>query len=208
MKSRPILFSGPMVRALLDGTKTQTRRIVKPQPVPIPDDVPQMKRYDNGWWWAWSAAKSMIGVLGMRLLGPYGKPGDLLWVRESWIHGCDFFGPEKTLYQADHTDCRGPQSCEDGFHKWKSPIDMPRWASRLTLEIADVRVERLQEISEEDARAEGIAAPLYYPAKPQFCALWQSINGPGSWDANPWVWVLAFTVHQQNVDQLLKARAA
>ena len=129
---------------------------------------------------------------------PYGKPGDRLWVRETWhdasssLHSC-------ALYRADGIDLH--------WDKWTPSIHMPRWASRITLEITSVRVERLQDISEADALAEGIpsidtpgAWTLPIPANPNlpaiylgaFCKLWESINGPGSWAANPWVWAIEF----------------
>jgi hypothetical protein len=163
MKERPILFSGPMVRAILEGRKTQTRRIVKPQPLCIAS---------GEWIMNGSACK-------------YGKPGDRLWVRETWW--------------APRDDVRGEYKREyikyaatlDGMGQptWKPSIHMPRWASRINLEVVSVRVERLQNISEEDARAEGIWQPNWPLSWRQ---LWESINGAGSWEANPWVWVVEF----------------
>ena len=172
MSERPILFSGPMVRALLDGRKTQTRRVVKPQPDAALGDLPGA---------AWNAGFVNVSC-------PYGAPGDTLWARETW-------GPFEGgfIYRADE----GPNvKPDDG--RWHPSIHMPRWASRLTLHIKSVRVERLQEISEADALAEGCTAklaeeaPALDEARQDFRELWESINGPGSWDANPWVWVVEF----------------
>jgi hypothetical protein len=223
IKERPILFSGAMVRAILDGTKTQTRRIVK-----ISDHSLQLGcsgwRKDVG-----HTAFADFGPLDntVRVLSPYGWIGDRLWVRETWNHA------ERTGYDAAPQDGRpgfdesdpdaynfGPcwfRATDDRLLEggWKPSIFMPRAASRITLEINNefaTRVERLQDISEADAMAEGskIAAPLaggwWFPEsfetegakaygasyKYGYQSLWESINGPGSWDANPWVWVVEF----------------
>ena len=196
---RPIIFSTEMVRAILDGRKTQTRRAIKPQP----KDANQ--RYDLPEWELWGGG---YPEHGKRVRCPYGQPGDRLWVRETWavaplaIHyraGNDFksFPDEPRLY--DYASTQG----------WRPSIFMPRWASRITLEVIDVRVERVQDISDADALAEGIyrysdhAAwtytwnhdmPPHYYGKAVFAfrALWDSINsrrGYG-WDINPWVWVV------------------
>jgi hypothetical protein len=233
MKARPILFSGPMVRALLAGTKTQTRRVVKPQPQPMsPDlerDLPE----------AWAS-----GFVDVRC--PYGIPGDLLWVRECiQVLAYDAARPASAdiIYLADEDgdwrtiDWPGPHHVrqENGYTvgRLTPSIHMPRAASRLTLEITDVRVERLQDISEEDAKAEGITEhpcngphrgpdATYWTAdgpEPDaplkrttpvgaYKALWGEINGEESWLANPWCWAVSFRVHQQNVDAFLNQRAA
>ncbi len=178
MKERPILFSGPMVRAILGGTKTQTRRMVKP-----PKNWPQYSHCDpfamppSVWWW--NGEHERVGVTTEC---PYGKPGESLWVREGHYFFKDErdpaigYSPKDVIYQADADEIQYP---------WRSPIHMPRWASRITLEITGVRVERLQEISEEDASAEGC---LYS----EFSNSWEKINGPGSWNKNPFVWVIEF----------------
>lgn len=159
MKERPILFSGPMVRAILDGRKTQTRRVVKPRQGMLDD---------------WTG-----------LPCPYGKPGDRLWVRET----CYFEQPHgEVIYRADPGSEKALDPEFTGL-RWRPSIHMPRWASRITLEIVNVRVERLQDIRVDDARAEGVTAK--WPVH-GFRNLWQSINGFGSWDANPWVWVVEF----------------
>lgn len=220
MKERPILFSGPMVRAILEDRKTQTRREVKPQPLmwdssdkPSISDGPihgpeeyQPVAYDKHG--DMIAGKPIYGVYdsdgewGVKC--PYGQPGDRLWVRETFADeagGTRQFLGEHLFYRAD--------ALHPIVDKWTPSIYMPRWASRITLEIAAVRVERLQDISEADARAEGFQltgwVPSYsnpdnamgdetFTAKDNFAELWESINGAGSWDANPWVWVIDFKV--------------
>lgn len=196
MKERPVLFSGPMVRAILEGRKTQTRRVMKPQPV---GETPFFDRWARGDW-------------DSRPF-PYGRPGDHLWVRETWasVYDCpelpcceDGSGKHRrTIYRAtepheiDNFACSF--SCshdEPGCASWRPSIHMPRWASRLTLEVTGVRVERLQDISEEDARAEGLALEgLILPGHAAGCfsRLWDSINAKrASWASNPWVWVVSF----------------
>lgn len=198
---KPILFSGPMVRAILGGRKTQTRRVVKPQP-------------DS----AAFGGKPYWNIGGLRLDSdarkplkcPYGQPGGLLWVRESyWINKSKFFA----AYCGG--DCPEYEIIDAGYKKRPS-IHMPRAASRLTLEITGIRVERLQDISEHDALAEGIEPKGFSSCEEynkthetpslQFQALWQSINGPDSWDADPWVWVVEFKPHQMNIDDYLKTQ--
>lgn len=177
MTERPILFSAPMVRALLAGTKTQTRRVVK-----------RPERYEGG-------------LHNCLHCCPYGEPGDRLWVRETWAPqvDCEVSAQRWTKLQAQH----GPMPLlhfaadnEPGpwITKWRPSIHMPRWASRITLEVTEVRVERLQDISDADARAEGcVATSKWAPnVRDDYAALWESINGAGSWAANPWVWVVAF----------------
>lgn len=238
VKERPILFSGPMVRAILDGCKTQTRRVLKPQPTEKPDGR-----------WSWIASSSERGEQGkfqyswpdpdgnaftirgreqaVRVRCPYGSVGDRLWVRESHAIYKDAFvrekGEEVILYRADasaywnmtphdhiEAEFNPLRDSSDYEPKWTPSIHMPRWASRITLEITGVRVERLNAISEEDAKTEGIhnfggglglfgydpegtPGPMVGgSAVEAFALLWESINGPGSWSANPWVWVIEF----------------
>ena len=158
MKERPILFSAPMVRALLAGTKTQTRRVIKPR---------HLAFFNQD-------AAAMLSDWNERPL-PYGKTGDRLWVRETWhdasssLHSC-------ALYRADGIDLH--------WDKWTPSIHMPRWASRITLEITSVRVETLGIISHEDALAEGVSSIEEYKA------LWINING--AWLPETWVWVVDF----------------
>ena len=189
-KERPIIFSAPMVRAILEGRKSMTRRIVKF------NDSGRVKL--NGKQWHIEDPDAINGC-------PYGTVGDRLLVKET------FMGTKDCLsYRA--TDPR--QVIEFGFDKWTPSIFMPRWASRITLEIVSVRVERVQEITEEDARAEGAHLATWfipkgkendyehhrdisglpgYPSerpayKNGFANLWESIHGPGSWERNDWCW--------------------
>jgi hypothetical protein len=148
---KPIIFSGPMVRAILDGKKTQTRRVVKPQPGALVINAGKVSAHAKPAW-RWETQHEQVEA---PFACPYGKPGDTMWVRET----CDFcagdeFVPvadRRIVYRADDE-----QAKPTTFGRWCSPIHMPRWASRLSLRITDVRVERLQEISEEDAKAEGV----------------------------------------------------
>lgn len=163
MKMRPILFSGEMVRAILEGRKTQTRRVVKPQPAYVIDSV-------------WVC--------------PYGRPGDGLWVRETWAPNSQ---AGVFSYAADWA------AGVKHVSRWRPSIHMPRAASRISLEVVGVRVERLREISEADALAEGCAdsemvdgVPMWCSAVEKYMDLWEKINGEGSWAVNPWVWVVEF----------------
>jgi hypothetical protein len=159
-KERPILFSAPMVRAIIEGRKTMTRRLVKNLAT------------------AWSFTEGDPSV-GDYLKCPYGKLGDRLWVRETW---CKWLGDTEIIYKSD---CES-QSIAGKF-TWKPSIHMNRAYSRILLEITDVRVEKLQDISEDDARAEGVE-PMSFPD------LWQSIHSEESWKSNPWVWAVSFKV--------------
>lgn len=226
MKERPILFGGAMVRALLAGTKTQTRRIVKPVPPPV--DVVRYRAGDGYSWIRpvsgqrhWCVAGPVWCVreqMGREphLVCPYGRPGDWLWVRETWCpvndDGTRWVDYRATpRYSAEHP--AGWENAPDDADalKWRSPRFMPRWASRITLEITDVRMQRLQEISEEDARAEGCPGMDLDPRdeggtiyawqgrssapdpRAHFAALWNTINGARApWAANPWVWSVSF----------------
>ena len=202
-KDRPIPFSGPMVRALLAGTKTQTRRVLKVEPPPGAERVIRPFRDERLQWAATDPHDMEQGqlVLGDAPRCPYGAPGDRLWVRETWQafeRGYDVYRcipkrrPENCglLYAADDVDT---------MEFWRPSIHMPRWASRITLEITGVRVERLQDISEEDAEAEGVdewargacGDPDALWPSDKFELLWCGINGRDSWQANPWVWVLS-----------------
>lgn len=182
MTERPILFSGPMVRAILADTKTQTRRVVR-WPVLGPSDGRKRRVYTES-----DAAE----VNATPRLCPYGSPGDDLWVRETWR--ADDFDPPGTIYAADH-----PELLDDvrGIIRWRPSIHMPRNRSRITLRVASVRVERLHAITEDDARAEGVLTVdgLLSAMTPRerFACLWREINGGrASWDANPWVWRVEF----------------
>lgn len=182
MAERPILFSGPMVRALLDGTKTQTRRVWK---MPLGCQwYAEMGGESEGWvidagqpWW--------LHVAEFRC--PYGQPGDRLWVREAWAETRLFQSPGAAMVvyrEGDNrTDYGGP---------WKPSIHMRRRDSRILLEITDVRVERLRDCSEADAAAEGMTTDPAFPAYDAYAALWDQIHGKGAWAANPWVWAVSF----------------
>lgn len=184
VKERPILFSGEMVRAILEGRKTQTRRVVKPQGAIVSD-----------------AMARSLGVQPPKIENtpvipcPYGQPGDRLWVRETFAH-TEQLGLHQTdeNYGFAYKATQPEWGTEIQGWKWKSSIYMPRWASRITLEIVSVRVERLQDISEEDAFSEGFPYQFGYGCKTTewFKQLWQSIYGAKSWDANPFVWVVEF----------------
>jgi hypothetical protein len=194
MKEHPILFSGPMVKAILEGRKSQTRRVMKNHPdgvwgVDICGGEDGKNSVDTGkpWW-------KVGGINGLPKC-PYGQPGDRLWVRETWAPGMNM--PQPAIYRADWP------GDEKGV-RWKPSIHMPRWASRILLEVTDVRVQRVQEISEEDALAEGTRCHLdiepknhhdcSWSYKEHFEKLWDSINAKRGygWDVNPWVWAISF----------------
>lgn len=200
MADLPIIFSAPMVRALLDGRKTQTRRLLKPQM----DDVVG---------YGWSAPDGAF-VAGMLAGTPdrRGLPcwvGDRLWVREAFCYqqwhnqyiGIDYVADPGSPYLTYRTPPAGAKiKLGDRYKGPRYPsIYMPRWASRLTLTVTDVRVERLQEISEQDACAEGWEIDENDPVT-WYVRLWDSLHGDGAWDANPWVVALTFTVEQRNID--------
>lgn len=258
MTDRPILYSPPMVRAILDDRKTQTRRIVK-SPWKKREIVNLRYFYnDNGYTWSgefddprsWGIPNIIdqdpLSIYDMAC--PYGRPGDRLWVRETWqvvretldyetggefdiydwdgsieearkhLDGNARFGFKTGLYYAADGEDVNPCNFYDTIGLdgkvlapremvWRPSIHMPRWASRITLEITNVRVERLQDIDEQDAVAEGITESQIdtelqaaeamdqvepNPARCCFRYLWEDINGLASWDANPWVWVIEF----------------
>ena len=247
MKERPILMSAPTVRAILAGTKTQTRRVVKEPSWALPGSLHLFNERP----WADDPLRGDRDVAC-----PYGQPGDQLYVRETWADEhplaiqdgrysqpgrAGIPGPPpvhyRTIYRADgeprqiwrnadqshpyftasgparQIDADYPTVCSNytrdgkGIH-WRPSIHMPRWASRILLEVTAVRVEQLQDISEADAIAEGIEhwdasgnnewadysdpAGLPLSARESYRTLWEQINGPGSWDTNPWVWVVEF----------------
>ncbi|MDS0779970.1 hypothetical protein OSC13_18835 [Serratia marcescens] len=207
MKERPVIFNGEMVRTILDGRKTQTRRVMKPQPEPC---------YRGGHWWPSNAFKTMLhieeqmqnGQGGWKGLAgyacPFGRVCDRLWVRETFM---DLTGTgieattgkfEGLAYRADTpAGSYGDEVRKDYGLKWTPSLHMPRKACRILLEITAVRVERLNDISEEDAKAEGVKAGVcpgheHMMHQVAFSELWQSIYGEESWRANPWVWVIEF----------------
>ncbi len=206
MKERPILFNAPMVRAILNGSKTQTRRVVKG----LPDEVTHIKpdAYGEGIFHLMSESSHVNDPIAC----PFGHVGDQLWVRETWAE-VGTVDPGFITYKATYPKClphgmqNVPKDLHDAGYKWRPSIHMPRWASRIQLEITNIRVERLQDCSEEDAISEGLwndekTGLLWLPCaengkahidpRRAYRDLWESINGAGSWDANPWVWVIEF----------------
>jgi hypothetical protein len=212
VKERPILFSGTLVRALLDDRKTQTRRIMKMVGTAAEKigeataKGARFERYDRGDGTDHGHFRIVTSSdVAFNAWCPYGVPGERLWVREAWAvdDSLDLVRPSDLLFSGRrpvriHYCADGPKPA--GFGKTRAPIHMPRLASRLTLEITEVRVQRLQEICEEDARAEGVHIrhpPPDGKGWPQsnrevFTRLWASINGADSWVANPWVWCISF----------------
>lgn len=210
MKERPILFSAPMVRALLDGSKTQTRRIIKGQ-APEWATFTDEEYADGREFFMVCGEKEPSGLRPILAAAhcPYGHAGDRLWVRETFS---DIYGAggdearrkEEVMYRAD-----GETDPYVIGGRWTPSIHMPRWASRILLEIVSVRVERLQAIGPDDAVEEGIERVRQDDDRVcywrdyvtggkvavqvgSYRSLWESINGSGSWDANPWVWVVEF----------------
>lgn len=188
MKDHPILFSDPMVRAILEGRKTQTRRVVKGAAQEAMNrDVPHLEEDGGARWLARC---------------PYGQPGDRLWVREAamiephsgsvgMVGGARFCRPGPGgLPQAMEVKFRADYPHPEFLRGWTPSIHMPRWASRITLEITGIRFQRLQDIGQGDACAEG--CPPFYEPIDWYSGLWEELNGPGSWQANPWVWVVEF----------------
>lgn len=195
MKSTPLLFSGPMIRALLDGRKTMTRRVVKYIPMLVEPLAwcAAARAQEPGW----------VHIVGdYRRFCPYGQPGDEIWCKETFCISAD--GIDNTIaFRAD-----GWTECPSPIGKWTPSIFMPRAASRISLGITAVSVERVQEISEADAKAEGAPEPTgrrgCYPApwatakagpldyRASYRILWDEINGDGSWARNKFVWVISF----------------
>jgi hypothetical protein len=237
MAEYPILMNGESVRAILEGRKTQTRRLVRPQPVGCFRGWVDRDKGPRAWFNSEPTSQESYC--------PYGQPGDRLWVRETWGYRGGSWNNHTPkvqnfliAYRADKSQITFSRSAETFkslakqrprkideddwdwkdylsryWKSWRSSTHMPRWASRITLEITDVRVQRLQDISEEDAKAEGVKQRSistwwnYFEdcylssAQQSFSSLRQSINGknkPGedwdAWDANPWVWAVTFKV--------------
>lgn len=249
MADRPILFSAPMVRALLAGTKTQTRRIIKPQPTLAPHHEPVRveQRGPRGWVWMCHTDRPSYQFATGDWRAPVGV-GDRLWVKETWRtyvsldgtkpselwspsveKGAAIFyeaGGDMIITRADTSPERewlqADSPVPPGAGKVRVSIHMPRWASRLTLTVTDVRVERLQDISEADALAEGMtqetADAIMSPDELAMFAsthilcpdargrilyehIWDQINGKDSWPANPWAAAYTFTVERASIDQ-------
>lgn len=189
VKERPILFNAEMVKAILGGRKTQTRRPLKPQPV---DVIPKPKNTFSDGRTRWALRTQVEPSRGVMAMCRIGNVGDRLWVRETWQSGeVALNEPRGAVYRATDPDWE----TMEGW-KWKPSIHMPRWASRITLEITGVRVERLRDISEKDALADGgwayKACPIHKNPQASFFQLWRSIYGIAALDNNPWVWVVEF----------------
>lgn len=235
MTDRPMIFSRPMICALREGRKTQTRRVLKPQfPEWVraagfsmftpPGSISGRGNYIDDTGYDHGPAEKFIKLPILK--------SDRLWVRESGVQlgnavasGKDHDDYEVCgfRYAADDTTIYLPGMFEGhDYERRRNSIHMPRWASRLTLTVTDVRVERLQDISEEDARAEGVTDdcdPFWRPSysdpdsggnpshRGSYEWLWDSINGPGSWEANPWVAAYTFTVQHGNIDSLPRVAA-
>lgn len=227
MKERGMIFNGEMVRAILDGRKTQTRRIMAPQPA---DDI-ERGIFPNPEVIGWKSSRRHKHGGTTAHFCPYGKPGDRIWVREAFRVHSRATDVATLVYKASERNswteqthrvpvavCNKPATPE----KWTPSLHMPRWASRILLEITDVRVERLNTISEEDAQREGVHTEVWdqtvvarnYAVSDEFFqfwsedmphhvemnqlyrssfrSLWESIYGEESWKANGWVWVISF----------------
>lgn len=199
-KEHPILFSGPMVRAILEGCKTMTRRVIQPQP-----------RVVHGFNGAYLVTNQIFRDDRPGLLCPYGIPGDLLWVRETFATRPLPDGGEQVLFKEQFRNLWSALQLDQFIEerglakpdiKWKPGMFLPRELSRLTLRVTGVKVERVQEITPDDACKEGVSMegklfPLInYEDKirGRFITLWDSINAKRgySWDSNPWVWVVSF----------------
>jgi len=220
MADRPILFSAPMIRALLDGRKTQTRRQIKPR-----GNRPSIFNGDWSDSYVLDPENENWRQQDIRIAA-----GDRLYVREHWR--TDFRWddtaprdldpelyevPDKNGYCRKETFFIAYEADSPGFlnGKHRQAMHMPRWLSRLTLTVTDVRVERLQDISEADAKAEGVSDEftdyeLYGQSQPYrfgYSSLWNLINGEGAWEANPWVMAVSFEVHRGNIDQIGRVAA-
>jgi len=223
MTDHSMTFNAPMIRALLNGTKTQDRRPLKVQPVLHNKDhmtITLSKEAHGG------RPEYMLDLLARYGKGP--KVGDRIWCRETWAdltktHGVPWekFNAKTGLYErgvkpfawhradGDYPEAYTGDVCPQ---RWLPCIHMPRWASRLTLIVTDVRVQRLQDISEEDAKAEGvrwtgssyyvIAGETFTSAREAFETFWNSIYGPDAWERNDWVTAQTFTVHKCNIDRM------
>lgn len=234
---RPIVFTGAMVRAILDGNKTQTRRIVKLPPLQPwqhrskgwdrPECLHSAENVNNFIAGFSDGIGTIISIkcpYGKPAFAPFNMPADWLWVRETFCielsKGVDYDPPHsdgrpirhhqdhlKSWWEQPHYRATDPTpelyiGTDEPGCRWRPSIFMPRWASRILLEITDIRVERLQDIREADARAEGVTPTALEKlhdnwGRVLYRKLWESLHGPGSWEANPFVWVIQFQKIQQ-----------
>lgn len=227
MTDRPILFSAPMVRALNEGRKTQTRRILNPQPFPWAEAV-EIGPYDGYGAPGLVVQRTLDNRKQMGAGAIRFAPGDRLYVREEWASTpayddqkpSEMGGDNPIRYKADDATVNWAEADGSRVGRRRAGMHMPRWASRLTLTVTDVRVEPLNNCSEADAIAEGIHQWRHYPIEGEpyqafkafgrehahrdprlaYRDLWNSINGAGAWEANPWVVAVTFTVEQRNID--------
>jgi len=212
MKEKPILFSGEMVRAILNGRKTQTRRVVKPQPRTLEKNEPYPR-----FWYAAPGVKNSFQDRFYAPKFPYGQVGDRLWVRETW-HAGSKYDKVRPLELPKSADIWYRTRFNEKFDpknsvpigKTRPSIFMPRWASRIDLLVTGVKVEQLQDITQDDAKAEGVQPKSWIgnhqlkDYRQGFIELWNLINGKPrkdgvdiSWNANPWVWVVEFELIEQ-----------
>lgn len=189
MKERPILFSTPMVQAILEGRKSQTRRVIKYQP---PIDTYRIVQFDHEVFMS-AYPNGALRPFHYQIKNRFGHKGDILWVRETFLETYSIDDKTHYEYKADYSDIMANDVC------WKPSIFMPKAACRIKLEVTDVRVEKVQDISEADAKAEGVLLTMnqhkgfiYENYHSAYVDIWESINGKGSWEKNSWVWVIKF----------------
>lgn len=195
MTDKPILFSGPMVRAILEGRKTQTRRIIKPHPKDLCD--PLISYAYGRKQYSWPTARKANGDLIW--CEPPWQLGEKLWVRETWAHILDFSGQDLGVQAlCDRGFYRADENANDSeIRRWTPSIHMPRWASRITLIVTNVGVQRLQDITESDAKAEG------FKSVSKFAEYWDSLTGQTPYfHENPWVSVVEFKPVFENIDRI------
>lgn len=216
MKERPIIFSGPMIQAILEGRKTQTRRVIRPHKHCYPGNHWWVGPHPNTGWWAVDSPegppqrmiKDTVSLKREGFKCPYGQPGDRLWVRETWnawltgVDECDPYlwswlkGQDRSCYDHSEIAYRAtdePLDPDQGnLPLWAPSIHMPRWASRIDLEVVNIRVERINEISEHDVLSEGVGETL--DPIGTFAVTWDGINKKRgfAWLSNCWVWVVTF----------------
>lgn len=202
MKEYPIIFRADMVKSILEGRKTQTRRVIKPQLESDAVDIGMHKGFISYHRKIQCDGSSHLGDW-QHIKCPYGQAGDRLWVRETWaLYLPQYYKKKEVFYRADGEINKSFISPHRVF-KWRPSIHMPRWASRILLEITEIRVERVQEITHDDCIREGIRPSIpdwhfedlsryVFYVKDMFRILWNSIHGTDAWERNDWVWVVSF----------------